>query len=126
MFSIKKTNKELNNFINFLQKISAKKRGENIDTKFSNLKVYFIGKSEILKKYAVAPYYKRIEEDSKNGTEIFYLLAFGNYHVAAASVLATLLSENRIALIDDKYIGEINMEGKKLKTAVIRMTSLSK
>jgi hypothetical protein len=126
MLTLKKNNKELNDFLNFLQRISEKKKGEDIDTTFKNLKIYFIGKNELLKKYAVAPYYTRIKEDAKNGTKIFYLLALGNYHVAAASVLATLLSENRIALIDDKYMGEIVMGGKKLKTAIIRMTSVFK
>jgi hypothetical protein len=108
-------------FVGFLQRISERKKGEHIDHTFGNLKVYFIGKNEILKKYAVAPYYRRIQNDTKNGTDVFYLLAHGNYHVVAADVLATLLSQDDIAREDDKYIGEITIEGKKIKTAIIRM-----
>lgn len=56
-----------------------------------------------------------------NGTDVFYILARGHYHVAAAHVLSVLLSEDRIVREDDEYIGEVNIEGKKTKTAVIRM-----
>lgn len=121
MFSLEDESSILHDFMAFLQRISERKKGEHIDRTFKNLKVYFVGKDEILKKYAVTPYYWRIEEDAKNGTDVFYILAHGNYHVAAADVLSTLLSQRDVAREDDKYIGEINIGGRKTKTAVIRM-----
>lgn len=126
MLSIKGSSKGLGGFLNFLQRISEKKKGEDVDTIYRNLKVYFIGRNELLKKHGVAPYYKRIVEDFRNGTDVVYLLALENYHVAAASVLSKLLSENGVALIDDKYIGKINFKGKEINTAVIRMICMSR
>ena len=114
---------ELNRFADFLSRISQKKRGENVNTTYNNLRIYLIGRKEILKKYGLAPYYRRISFDIKDGIKIFYLMAQGNYNVTAATVLADLLGENNIAEIDEKYIGIINKNKKRIKTTIIRMVS---
>jgi hypothetical protein len=108
------------NLLKFLSRISEKKRRKDINTVYNTLKIYFIGRDELLKKWGVAPYYNCIREDIEK-LAIFYLLAYGDFHVSAAEVLATLLEEKRIAKIDDKYIGEMRIGEKKIKSAVIRM-----
>jgi hypothetical protein len=124
-FKNAKNEEELGDFVDFLCRISEKKRGENKNAVYGNLKMYFIGNNDVLKKYGVAPHLNRIEHDMQNGVNVFYILSLGSYHTAAAFVLSELLQEKKIAQVDTKYVNDININGKKIKTAIIRMVGIN-
>lgn len=85
------------------------------------IRIYPVAGFKTKREHAVASYYKKIEEDCKSDLEIFYLIACEDYYVVAATALAELLSEDKVALIDEKYTDDIKVEGKKVKVAAIRM-----
>jgi len=119
---------EIKRFINFLIEVYSKRREERINLDFRGncikLAIVFVGRKEVLLKYGIQPYIRRILYLIKDNIPVIYVLARGMINVLIAREMIREIKKRNKVKVSNEIIFMAKLDGKKIPVLCIRLENV--